>query len=49
MFMDMLLERQAANNFTFTALINAYGRSGRVAEALEVFEHMKAAEEAETQ
>ncbi|CAI5457725.1 unnamed protein product [Closterium sp. Yama58-4] len=41
LFQDMLLSRARPNHFTYTALINAYGRAGWFEDALAVFEHMK--------
>ncbi|GJP43333.1 hypothetical protein CLOM_g2809 [Closterium sp. NIES-68] len=45
LFQDMLLTRARPNHFTYTALINAYGRSGWFEDALAVFEHMKTCDE----
>ncbi|CAI5978481.1 unnamed protein product [Closterium sp. NIES-64] len=41
LFQDMLLSRARPNHFTYTALINAYGRAGWFEDALAVFHHMK--------
>lgn len=46
-FQEMLLEQVPPNNYTFTALINAYGRAKMFNEALEVFEYMKTCEDEE--
>ncbi|CAI5494552.1 unnamed protein product [Closterium sp. Naga37s-1] len=41
LFQDMLLSRARSNHFTYTALINAYGRARWFEDALAVFHHMK--------
>lgn len=44
LFQEMLLERQEPDSYTFTALINAYGRARMFDDALAVFIHMKECE-----
>ncbi|GAQ81958.1 putative Small MutS-related domain [Klebsormidium nitens] len=41
LFQEILLEKLQPDNYTFTALINCYGRVQMFSEALAVFNHMK--------
>ncbi|XP_024373717.1 uncharacterized protein [Physcomitrium patens] len=45
LFQEMLLEKCQADQYTYTALVNAYGKAKMFEEALAVFSHMKESNE----
>ena len=46
LFQEMLLEKCQANQYTYTALLNVYGKAKMFKEALAMFNHMKECSEA---